>query len=149
MPDTPGRAMAEAAEWLDGARRTMEKIRSTPRCNENGMEEGRRANGGEGASNVCCAQAIHSIIRANDALCMKFMKHKPTRHEDAPRLLGKMVDQGKIKPVGRKFEHMLAKAMAGKSGADYGKADFKWGDAEFFVKKAEEFLVMARKYVEV
>ena len=128
MPDTTERAMAEAAEWLDGARNTVGKK-------------------GEGAAGVCCAQAIHSIIRANDALCMKFMGHKPTRHEDIPRLLGKMVDQGKIKPEERRFGHMLAKAMASKSGADYGKADFKWSDAEFFVKEAEEFLSMAKKYV--
>jgi len=128
MPDTPERAIAEAGEWLEGARNTSGKK-------------------SEGAQNVCCAQAIHSIIRANDALCMKFMKHKPTRHEDIPRLLEKMINQGKIKPEERKFEHLLAKAMASKSGADHGKVDLKWSDAEFFLKGAEEFISMAERYV--
>ena len=129
MMDSPEKAVAEAEAWLDGARRTMEKR-------------------GDGASNVCCAQAIHSIIRANDALCMKCIGHKPTRHEDIPHLLRKMISQGKIKPEERRFEHMLAKAMASKSGADYGKADFSRKDAEFFVNEAEGFISMAKKYIE-
>jgi len=78
MMDSPEKAVAEAEAWLDGARNAMA--------------------GEAGALNVCCAQAIHSIIRANDALCMKFIGHKPTRHEDIPHLLRKMISQGKIKP---------------------------------------------------
>jgi len=128
MMDSPEKAVAEAEAWLDGARNAMA--------------------GEAGALNVCCAQAIHSIIRANDALCMKFIGHKPTRHEDIPHLLRKMISQGKIKPEERRFEHMLAKAMASKSGADYGKADFSRKDAEFFVNEAEGFISMAKKYIE-
>jgi uncharacterized protein (UPF0332 family) len=129
MADTPERAMAEAVEWLEGARRSMAKK-------------------SDGASNVCCAQAIHALIRANDALCLKFIGHKPTRHEDMPHIFGKMVSQQKLGSEERRFEHLLVKAMAGKSGADYGKADFKWSDAEFFVREAEEFIKMAKEYIE-
>ena len=127
--DTTEKAMAEAEAWLEGARKTL----------------GAR---GVGTANVCCAQAIHSIIRASDALCMKFIGHKLTRHDDIPHTFRKMISQGKIKPEERKFEHMLAKAMASKSGADYGKADFSWKDAEFFVNEAEGFISMSKKYVE-
>ena len=128
MMDNPEKAVAEAEAWLKGAHKTLE-ARTV------------------GTANVCCAQAIHSIIRANDALCMKFMGHKPTRHEDMPHAFRKMMDQQRIGAEERRFEHLLAKAMASKSGADYGKADFKWSDAEFFVKEAEEFISMAKKYL--
>ncbi len=128
MMDNPERATAEAGAWLEGAKKGLEAK-------------------AEGTENVCCAQAIHAVIRANDALAMKFLGHKLTRHDDIPHAFRKMVSQQKISPEERRFEHVLAKAMASKSGADYGKADFKWSDAEFFVKEAEEFIKMANKYV--
>jgi len=125
--DNPKRAIAEAEAWLESAYKSL----------------GSKT---EGSAGVCCAQAIHGIIRANDALCMRFLGNKPTRHDDLPFSFRKIVDQNKIRIEERRFEHMLAKAMASKSGADYGKSDFGWKDAEFFVEQAEEFIKMARKY---
>ena len=58
MGDTPERALAEAEVWLEGARKTLKHSE-------------------EGSANVCCAQAIHGIIRANDALALKFLGKNP------------------------------------------------------------------------
>ena len=129
MGDTPERALAEAEVWLEGAKKTLK-------------------HGGEGSANVCCAQAIHGIIRTNDALALKFLGEKSTRHDDLPFLFRKMLKQNKIKSEERKFEPMLVKAMTSKSGADYGKSDFSRTDAKLFVKEAEEFIKMAKKYIE-
>lgn len=128
MADSQTRAIREAEAWLEGAHKTLEE----------------RA---EGAAGVCCAQAIHGIIRANDALCLKFLGNKPTRHDDLPFSFRKIINQNKIKGEEKRFEHLLAKAMAAKSGADYGKSDFGWKDAKFFVDEAEEFIKMAKRYV--
>lgn len=51
MNDTPERAFHEAESWLVSARQGLLEAE----------EDDARAN-------VCCAQAIHAIIRANDAL---------------------------------------------------------------------------------
>lgn len=128
MMDTPEKAAAEAEAWLEGARKTLGR-------------------GGDGSANVCCAQAIHGIIRANDALSLKFLGRKSTRHDDLPFLFRKLLKQNKIKSEERKFEPVLAKAMVSKSSADYGKAEFSRGDAEFFVQEAGDFIGMVRGYI--
>lgn len=54
MTDTHERAFHEAESWLVSAK--------------HGLAE---AEDDYASSNVCCAQAIHAIIRANDALSLK------------------------------------------------------------------------------
>lgn len=126
--DTSKRALAEAEAWLEGAKKMLKES-------------------GEWSANVCCAQAIHGIIRANDALSLKFLGRKSTRHDDLPFLFLKMLKQNKIKSEERKFEPLLVKAMVSKSGADYGKSEFNRRDAELFVKQAEDFIEMVREYI--
>lgn len=53
--DTPERAVGEAEEWLVSAKGKLEAAESD-----------------RPAANVCCALAVHAIIRANDALSLKF-----------------------------------------------------------------------------
>ena len=67
MTDSPEKALKEAEAWLVSAKHMLVEAHSD-----------------EGLSGVCCAEAIHSIIRANDALMLKFYKVKPTRHDDVP-----------------------------------------------------------------
>jgi hypothetical protein len=54
MTDTAERAINEAEEWLASAKDKLALSESD-----------------EGAANVCCALAIHAIIRANDAVSLK------------------------------------------------------------------------------
>ena len=67
--DTSGRAIKEAAEWLVSAKDKL-----------------LLAEEDDSAANVCCALAIHAIIRANDALALEFLHAKATRHDDASML---------------------------------------------------------------
>lgn len=122
--DDAEKAIAEAESWLDGAKAISGKDR-----------------------NVGCAMAIHSIIRANDALCLRFLGRKATRHDDAHILFGKLIGQGKIPESEKWFQTVVSRAMHEKSGADYGKTDFTRQHSENMLKEAEGFLKMARKYL--
>ena len=125
MTDTAERAMREAEEWLVSAK---DKRVLADAANE------------YSAANVCCALCVHAIIRANDALTLKFMNVKGTRHDDAPALFSKMLQQGKIARENARFLRLLQKAMMDKSGADYGKKSFSHEDAKKYVEDAEEFV---------
>ncbi len=56
MTDTPARALKEAEGWLLGAK--------------HGLAD---AHKDTASASVCCAQSIHAIIRANDALCLNLV----------------------------------------------------------------------------
>ncbi|MFH1107220.1 MAG: hypothetical protein V1787_04965 [Candidatus Micrarchaeota archaeon] len=127
MTDSPGRALEEAEAWLLSAKDKLEIAR----------DEGVQAN-------VCCALAIHGIIRANDAIAMKLMNVKGTRHDDMPAIFTKILQQGKMAGENRRFLRLLQKAAVDKSGADYGKSEFGYEDARRYVADAEEFISMAR-----
>jgi hypothetical protein len=47
---------------------------------------------------VIVAQCIHSIIRANDALTLKFLKKRAFKHIEAPELFLELIKQHKILP---------------------------------------------------
>ena len=64
--DTPERAFHEAESWLVSAKSRLVEAEED-----------------DAGANVCCAQAIHAIIRDKDALALKFLGRKTTRHDDA------------------------------------------------------------------
>ena len=130
MTDTYERAIKEAEEWLISAK---DKIILAE-------EE-------ESASAVCCALAIHAIIRANDALALKFLGHKSTRHDDASALFSKILQQNKIPSESSRFLRLIQKAMIDKSGADYGKKTFDYECAKEYVDETEEFVLTVRNYM--
>ena len=129
MKDSAERALSEAKTWLRSAEMTLQE------AEEN-----------DASVAVACAEAIHSIIRANDALALHFLKKKGTRHDDAPFLFLEIVRQGKIEKDDEKYADLLVEAMRSKSGADYGKEEFNLKQAEYFTKKAKEFIEMVEKY---
>ena len=131
MTDTAQRAIGEAESWLVSAKDKLAL-----------------AENDDGAANVCCALAIHAIIRANDALTLKLMKMKGTRHDDAPALFSKMLQQGKLAGENRRFLPLIQKAMSDKSGADYGKKAFSFEDAKNYVTGAEEFVAAMKSILE-
>lgn len=127
MTDTPKRALHEAESWLVSAK--------------HGLME---AEADEARANVCCAQAIHAIIRTNDALSLKFLGYKATRHDDAAIVFAKLVREGKLPESAKPFKDLIAGAMRDKSGADYGKASFSYEDAKEYAERAESFVAMAK-----
>ena len=127
MTDTPERALREAESWLVSAKHSL-------------LEAGE----GDASANVCCAQAIHAIIRANDALSLKFLGYKATRHDDAAAVFAKLVREGKLPEDASLFKGLIAGAMRDKSGADYGKASFSYDDAKEYAERTENFVAMAK-----
>lgn len=126
--DSPERALREAESWLASAR--------------HGLAEDEPAN-------VACAQAIHAIIRANDALSLKFLGHKPTRHDDAAIVYAKLAREGKLPAGAEQFKNVIANAMRDKSGADYGKSSFTCENARGYAEKAGEFLAMVKSVLKL
>ncbi len=127
MNDTSERAMREAEEWLVSAKDKLLLAETD-----------------ESASSVCCALSIHAIIRTNDALTLKFLNLKGTRHDDAPALFSRLLNQNKIADENRRFLRLLQRAMSDKSGADYGRQIFHYEDAKKYVDEAEEFVAVAK-----
>jgi len=126
MTDSPQRALAEATEWLLSAERSLADA-----------EENHQL------ANVSCSQSVYAIIRANDALCLEFLGHKCTRHEDAPYLFNEMVRKKKVAEGHAPFAEVLLTALSMKSGADYGKDAFTVKEAEKLFKRARDFVEMA------
>jgi uncharacterized protein (UPF0332 family) len=127
MTDTAERAIGEAESWLVSAKDKL------------GLAEN-----DEAAASVCCSLAIHAIIRANDAISLKFLRIKATRHDDASAMFSKVLQQGKIGSENRRFLRLLQRAMSDKSGADYGKKIFHYAEAKNYVEEAEEFVAAVK-----
>lgn len=125
--DNPERAIKEAEGWLASAKEKLRDAQDEPAL-----------------ANVCCALAIHAIIRANDALSMKYLGVKGTRHDDAEMVFSKMIRDKHLPKEDGHFGSIIVNAVADKSGADYGKDEFSYLEAEEYVEKAEEFVGMAR-----
>jgi len=130
MTDTAEKALKEAEEWLISAKDKLAIAEDE-----------------EGAANVCCALAIHAIIRANDAICLKFENIKPTKHDNLPQLFEKIIKKGSVGKENLRFVRLLTNAMSDKSGADYGKKTFSYGEAKDYVEEAEEFVSAIKGYI--
>lgn len=95
---------------------------------------------------VAVAQAIHSIIKANDALTMKFLGKRAIKHQDAIGLFLQLVTGNKI-PA--KFSDLrktvLEPAIQTKSKADYKGLRSSKSDAEKWIRLAEKFLKSAQE----
>ncbi len=130
MKDEPEKAAREAVAWLVSAKHSLVDAQSD-----------------SALASVSCAQSIHCIIRANDALMLHFYKVKPTRHDDVPTGFAKLVRENKVQKEDEAFRGMLTRAMREKSGADYGKGSFSYEDAKWYAEKAEEFVAAVKKYI--
>jgi len=130
MSDTYERAMKEAEEWLVSAKDKLIIAEDE-----------------EEAANVCCSLAIHAIIRANDALTLKYENKKPTKHDDVPHIFKEIINKKSIGKENIRFVRLLEKAMEDKSGADYGKREFSYEEAKKYVDNAEEFVSAMKGYI--
>lgn len=93
---------------------------------------------------VAVAQAIHALIKANDALTMKHLGLRSTRHEDAALLFGDLVKRNKIDPKFADERKLLTKAAAEKSNFDYKGTQVSKATAAGWLRDVARFLKMVR-----
>lgn len=96
---------------------------------------------------VAVSMAIHSIIKANDALTFKFMNITAKRHDDARRLFEDLIKKNFVKAEYANYKNIIQDAIANKAKAEYRGAFFSKNDFEDMKKKAEKFLKMAEEIV--
>ncbi len=86
------------------------------------------------------AQAIHGLIRANDALTVRLLGRRSTRHEDAAMLFRALIRQNRIPPEHAALRDIVVEAVAEKSEFDYKGAEVSQAQASRWLTKAERFL---------
>jgi len=126
------REIVEAEFWLQSAKNLFSSEIQTPE-----------------KYTVIVAQCIHSIIRANDALTLKFLKKRAFKHIEAPELFLELIKQHKIPSSFADLrKSVLIPAINLKSKADYKGLLASKTDAEKWIKLAENFLNSAKKCLE-
>ena len=97
---------------------------------------------------VITAQAIHAIIKANDALTVKFLGKRAERHDEAPLLFLKLIEQNKIPPGYANYRtQILIPAINLKSKADYKGIEVSKNTARSWIDLAEKIYKMADETV--
>jgi uncharacterized protein (UPF0332 family) len=118
------RDVKEAEAWLESARTLLAREAI-----------------GEERYTVVVAQSVHSIIRANDAMTLRFLGKRAIRHEDSPRMFLDMVTGNKIPPQYASLrKDILLPSVQIKSQADYKGVSFSGKEALSWIGKAERFL---------
>lgn len=93
--------------------------------------------------NVAVACSIHAIIKANDALSMRFLNRTAYHHDEARKLFEQLIKEGKINATYASYKNIIQDAISQKAKAEYRVAYFSKADAEEMIRKAEKFLKMA------
>lgn len=96
---------------------------------------------------VAVAMAIHSIIKANDALTFKFMNITARRHDDARRLFEDLIKKNFVKAEYSNYKQIIQDAIENKARADYRGAFFSKDDFEGMKRKAEKFIKMVGEII--
>ena len=96
---------------------------------------------------VAVAMAIHAIIKANDALSMKFLGRIARRHDEARILFEQLIKENKIKAVYASYKDIIQDAINTKAKAEYRAAYFSKNEAEEMLRKAEKFMKMVESMV--
>jgi len=94
---------------------------------------------------VAVAQAIHALIKANDALTTKYLGKRSTRHEEAAALFGDLIKSNKIDPKFSELRRLLSRAVAEKSDFDYKGVDVSQATAARWLREIEGFLRAVHK----
>ncbi len=96
---------------------------------------------------VAVAMAVHSIIKANDALTFKFMNVTARRHDDARKLFEDLIKKNFIKAEYANYKQTIQDAIINKTKADYRGTFFSKNDFEIMKKKAERFIKMVKEAI--
>ncbi len=105
---------------------------------------------GEGSNqkyNVAVAMTIHSIIKANDALTIKFLNLTSRRHDDAPRFFEDLIKKNFVKSEYSKYKEIIQEAVHAKAKAEYRLSFFSKADFESLRRKAEKFLKLVESII--
>jgi len=94
---------------------------------------------------VAVSMAIHSILKANDALTMKFLGMTARRHDDARRLYEDLIKKNYIKAKYADYKQVIQDAINNKAKAEYRGAFFSKNDFESMKRDADKFLKMAEE----
>ncbi len=97
---------------------------------------------------VGVAMAVHAILKANDALTLRFLSTTARRHDDARRLFEEMVRAHHIRPAYADSSNLIQDAINDKARAEYRGGVFSKRDSDRLLAKAERFLAMARLHLE-
>ena len=102
------------------------------------------SNLGEGREKyaVAISMCIHSVLKANDSLTMKFMGLTARRHDDARRLFEDLVKKNFIKAQYADCKQIIQDAINNKAKAEYRGCFFSKSDFESMKRDAEKFLKM-------
>lgn len=96
------RELDEAEAWLSAAEDTIAG-----------------GTGGRARYTTAVATTIHAMIRANDALTVRYLGRRSTRHEKASRMFGELLKQSKIPAKYAGLRNVLMRAVSEKSEYDY------------------------------
>ena len=95
---------------------------------------------------VVTAMCIHSIIKANDYLCAKYLCELPTKHDQASVFFFKLIQSNKIPSVLSNFrKDIIDPAIRLKASVDYKGSAVSKSEAERWIRNAEKFLAEASK----
>lgn len=95
---------------------------------------------------VAISMLIHSIIKANDALTLKFLNTTARKHDEARKLFEELIKRNFIKSEYANYKDIIQDAINNKAKAEYRAAFFSKNDFEDMSRKAEKFLKMAIIY---
>ena len=96
---------------------------------------------------VAVSMVIHAIIKANDALTIKFMNITAKRHDDARRLFEDLLKKNFIKSEYSNYRQTIQEAINNKAKAEYRGVFFSKNDFETLYRKAEKFLKMVEETI--
>lgn len=108
-----------------------------------GAEYASNLSGGREKYSVAVSMAIHSILKANDALTLKFLGITARKHDDARRLYEDLIKKNFVKAQYADYKQIIQEAINNKAKAEYRGAFFSKGDFESMKRNAEKFLKMA------
>ncbi|MCJ2670134.1 MAG: hypothetical protein LN416_06460 [Candidatus Thermoplasmatota archaeon] len=83
---------------------------------------------------------IHAMIRANDALTVRYLGRRSTRHEDAGRMFGELLRRNKIPAEYAGLRNVLMRAVSEKSEYDYKGTEVGSRVAKRWVREARRFI---------
>lgn len=124
------KALKESEYWFKAAEHTIETA------------------GSEEAYTVAVAQAIHSIIKANDALALKYLGETAKRHDQAVQFFHRLIVENKIPQNEAAYKEIIMLAVQEKSKFDYSGTPSSKAKAKHWLADADKFLKLARKYCE-
>ena len=120
--------LKEAEHWLNGAKHLLTSKEADPE-----------------KYTVIAAMPIHSIIKSNDALTLKFLKRRAMRHDQSITLFQQLIRENKIPPEFSNLRNILMEGIQNKSKADYKGAEITKSKAERWIKNAEKFYTKTKE----